>query len=89
MKISVEKPSEERLSKLGVRDWPIWEKEKSEFPYSYDSQETCFFLEGKVQVTTDTGETVEFGKGDLVVFPRGLSCTWKILQDVRKHYKFE
>jgi uncharacterized cupin superfamily protein len=28
------------------------------------------------------------GKGDLVKFPVGLECTWKILKDVKKHYQF-
>ncbi|NET86216.1 MAG: cupin domain-containing protein, partial [Moorea sp. SIO1F2] len=26
--------------------------------------------------------------GDLVTFPAGMSCTWKILSNVRKHYQF-
>jgi uncharacterized cupin superfamily protein len=26
-------------------------------------------------------------KGDLVTFPEGMSCTWKIRKDVKKHYK--
>ncbi|HEY9650346.1 MAG TPA: cupin domain-containing protein, partial [Coleofasciculaceae cyanobacterium] len=48
----------------------------------------CYLLEGEVIVTPDDGEPVQFGKGDLVTFPAGMSCTWKILQDVRKHYRF-
>jgi uncharacterized cupin superfamily protein len=39
-------------------------------------------------VTLGRGEPVEFGQGDLVIFPRGLSCTWKVLKTVRKHYDF-
>jgi uncharacterized cupin superfamily protein len=31
---------------------------------------------------------VEVGQGDLVTFPQGMSCTWKIRKDVRKHYRF-
>lgn len=35
--IKVERnPSEDRLAELGVRDWPIWTKEASEFPWHYD-----------------------------------------------------
>ena len=81
-------PSEERLEELGVFSWPIWEKEESEFPWSYDAEETCYLLEGKVVVTPNDGEPVEFGKGDLVIFPVGMSCTWKIDAAVRKHYRF-
>ncbi|MEM8779574.1 MAG: cupin domain-containing protein, partial [Cyanobacteria bacterium P01_G01_bin.49] len=46
------------------------------------------FLEGEVIVTPDEGEPVSMGKGDLVTFPAGMSCTWKICSDVKKHYKF-
>ncbi|MFP4017166.1 MAG: cupin domain-containing protein [Halanaerobiales bacterium] len=72
---------------MGVFSWPIWEKEVSEFPWHYDSKEVCYLLEGEVTVKTDS-ETVEFEAGDLVTFPAGLHCTWKITKDVKKHYKF-
>jgi uncharacterized cupin superfamily protein len=81
-------PSQEHLHELSVLNWPVWTKEVSEFPWSYDAQETCYFLEGDVVVTPDGGEPVEMGKGDLVTFPKGMSCTWKIRKDVRKHYQF-
>ena len=81
-------PDETDLKNKGVFDWPIWTKEVSEFPWAYDSAETCYFLEGEVVVTPEGGEPVEVGKGDLVTFPEGMSCTWKIRKDVRKHYKF-
>ncbi len=88
-KIEVEKqPSDERLSELRVKEWPIWTKETSEFPWTYDSSETCYFLEGDVVVTTEDGREVTVGKGDLVTFPSGMSCTWKVRQPVRKHYIF-
>lgn len=88
-KIRVERePSQDDLERIGVPSWPIWTKEESEFPWTYDAEETCYFLEGDVVVTTDDGETVEVGKGDLVTFPRGLSCTWKVRGAVRKHYRF-
>jgi uncharacterized protein len=81
-------PATKRLDDLGVRRWDIWEKEVSEFPWHYDEQEICLFLEGDVQVTPDGGAPVRFGKGDLVTFPAGMSCTWKVLKPVRKHYRF-
>ena len=81
-------PSDSRLRELGVKEWPIWTKEVSEFPWSYDTPETCYFLEGDVVVTPNDGEPVEVGVGDLVTFPTGLSCTWKVRKPVRKHYNF-
>ncbi len=86
--IHVEKPSEEKLKQLGVRSWPVWTKEESEFPWEYDEKETCYILEGDVTVTPESGEPVRFGKGDLVVFPEGLKCRWKIHKAVKKHYRF-
>ena len=74
-KIAIEKPTQEKLDALGVFDWGIWEKEKSIFDWSYDSDETCYILEGKARVKTEW-EEVTFEKGDLVKFPKGLSCTW-------------
>lgn len=81
-------PAEEKLQALGVRSWPVWSKEISEFPWTYDAEETCYVLEGHVIVTPDGGDPVEIKTGDLVVFPAGMSCTWKILAGIRKHYNF-
>lgn len=81
-------PSRQTLETMGVFDWPIWEKEASEFPWHYDQKETCYLLEGEVTVTPDGGSPTHFGKGDLVIFPQGMSCTWNITKDVRKHYRF-
>jgi len=82
----LQNPSDEQLSQLGVSSWAIWEKEASEYHWVYDEKEVCYLLQGKVQVTPDGGDPVSFGAGDLVTFEEGLSCTWKILEPVRKHY---
>lgn len=79
---------EEQLDELGVFTWPIWTKEVSTFPWTYDDRETCLFLEGEVIVTPEGGEPVTMGKGDLVTFPKGMACTWEIKKDVKKHYNF-
>ncbi|MDJ0679632.1 MAG: cupin domain-containing protein [Xenococcaceae cyanobacterium MO_167.B52] len=81
-------PTQGELETLGVFNWSIWTKEVSEFPWTYDETETCYFLAGDVTVTPDGGKPVSMGKGDLVTFPRGMSCTWTIKSAVRKHYKF-
>jgi uncharacterized cupin superfamily protein len=86
MKIQIYKPQKEDLERRGVLSWPIWEKEVSRFDWHYDSIEECYLLKGKVVVETEDGEKVEFGKGDFVTFPRGLSCSWDIKEPVRKHY---
>ncbi|HUI06769.1 MAG TPA: cupin domain-containing protein [Verrucomicrobiae bacterium] len=81
-------PNKDQLDQLKISAWPIWEKEVSEFPWHYDETETCYVLEGDVIVTPQGGNPVRFGTGDLVTFPQGMSCTWKVLKPVRKHYKF-
>ncbi|MDE1921324.1 MAG: cupin domain-containing protein [Candidatus Omnitrophica bacterium] len=85
--MSIEKPTQENLKNLKVFSWPVWTADASSFDWQYDQKEVCYFLEGEVTVKTPY-ETVSFGKGDLVTFPKGLSCTWQVRKDVRKHYKF-
>lgn len=87
MDIEIRKPAEGELDEMGVTGWPIWECEPSTFDWYYDDRETCYLLEGEVTVKTDDGE-VQFGAGDLVVFPKGLSCVWAVAKKVRKHYQF-
>ena len=42
------------------------------------------------QVTpAGASDYVEFGAGDMVVFPDGMSCTWKVSEAVDKHYRFD
>ena len=81
-------PTEERLEELGVRGWPTWGAEVSTFPWTYDEPETCYFLEGDVVVTPEGGDPVQVGKGQLVTFPAGMSCTWEVRAPVKKHYRF-
>ena len=87
-KVKVGKATKEELQKLNVSGWPIWESEVKKFDWEYDDNETFYVLEGKVRVTTSDGEEVEFGKGDLVTFPRGVKCTWDVKEKIRKHYRF-
>ena len=88
MKIKIRKPKKEDMEKEGVMSWPIWEKEISRFDWHYDETEECYLLEGKAVVETDEGEKAQFGKGDFVTFPKGLSCVWEIKEPVKKHYNF-
>lgn len=85
--IKVERPDEKRLQELGVRQWPVWTKEPSEFPWHYGEREMCFFLDGEVDVESG-GKTTRVGAGDLATFPQGMDCVWKVRKAVRKHYKF-
>jgi uncharacterized protein len=89
LQVTVEKPNAAKLASLGVDCWPTWTKEVSIFPWSYNSQEIAYIVEGEVTVTPKNGGSpVSFGTGDLVTFPAGLSCIWDIKKALRKHYQF-
>jgi len=90
MKMKKKIPVEGDLKKLDVESWGTWSKEVSEFDWSYDDTETCYLLEGEVEVTdSKTGEKIEFKKGDLVQFERGLKCVWNVKKPVRKYFNFD
>lgn len=89
MSIGIKKLTQNELESLGVFSWGIWEKEESEFDWHYDKKETCYFLDGEVDVELEDGRIIHVGQGDLVTFPEGLSCRWNIKKAVKKHYCFE
>jgi uncharacterized cupin superfamily protein len=84
--VRVRKPTQKELEAMGVASWPIWTCEPSTFDWEYDEPEVCYLLAGKVTVRTPEGE-VRFGQGDLVEFPAGLRCAWRVAEAVRKHYR--
>jgi uncharacterized cupin superfamily protein len=87
-KIEKQKPDQKELDTLNIKTWGTWECDPSTFPWEYDDRETCYVFEGKVTVETSDGEKVEIEPGDLVVFPKGLSCTWTVHEKIRKVYRF-
>ena len=87
MKISISKVTKEELTKMGVFKWPIWTCEISEFPWTYSEKESCYILDGEIEVKTEEG-IVNIRPGDFVIFPKGLTCKWTVAKPVRKHYYF-
>ncbi|MFA7676843.1 MAG: cupin domain-containing protein [Candidatus Omnitrophota bacterium] len=86
--IEIKNPDKNELEHLGVFNWPVWQKAVCSFDWEYDEKETCYFLEGEVDIETNGGVPVKIKKGDLAVFPKGLACKWHIKKDIKKHYKF-
>lgn len=85
--VIIEKLSNNDIARRGIKSWPVWTKEISEFDWDYDSNEECLILEGEVDVTTPEGiYTVK--AGDFVTFKQGLKCVWKVKKPIRKHYNF-
>ncbi|KAL6516233.1 hypothetical protein OROGR_019538 [Orobanche gracilis] len=92
LKIIVQKnPSESQLSQLGIKSWPKWGCCPGKYQVKYEEGETCYIVRGKVKVypKNDETQTVEFGAGDLVIIPKGISCTWDVSVAVDKYYKFD
>jgi hypothetical protein len=86
MRPTIKKPTEQE--KQTAENWPIWEKQESEFPWEYNDKETCLILKGDVDIINEDKEKFHFSNGDYVEFPKGMKCTWKINKAVRKHYNF-
>ena len=85
--IICEKAADEKLKELNVDSWSSWGCEKSTFDWEYANTEQAYIQEGKVIVKTDSGD-VEVKKGDLVTFPKGMKCTWDVLEPIQKVYRF-
>jgi uncharacterized cupin superfamily protein len=81
----IKKPNGEEIKK--AQNWPIWEKEISEFDWEYIDDETCLILEGEITITNENGQDFNINKGDWVLFPKGMKCKWNISKNVRKHYR--
>ena len=86
MDIIVKEPTEAEKAEMQTK--PIWECDISEFDWHYESEETCLLIEGEVTVKHD-GRSVSFGAGDMVVFPKGMSCIWSVTKPVKKYYVFK
>ena len=86
MEIKIKKANEDEIKE--AQSWGDWEKEVSEFPWQYNEKETCYILEGRATVIPEGGEPASFGPGDLVSFPDGAKCVWKIDEPIKKKYKF-
>jgi len=85
MEVIVKKPSEQE--RAAMLNKPIWECGVSEFDWYYDQQEICLLIEGEVTVEYEGG-SASFEAGDYVIFPKGMSCVWKVAKPVKKHYIF-
>ena len=70
------------------QSWEIWRCEPSTFDWTYKQEEHCFIINGSVTVTTPNN-TVNIGKGDYVIFSKGLQCVWKVHKTIKKHYMFK
>ncbi len=88
MKILIKSPcSASLIIQYGIKNWPIWECEPSNFTWDYNEKEICLIIEGEANIKTETGENYFIKSGDLVEFHSGLSCKWQINKRIKKHFR--
>lgn len=87
MKIKVTRADEEFINGHNIKSWPLWQSPVTEFDWQYSDSEACLFIEGKAVISWAEGSVI-VSAGDFVLFPSGLSCRWKVMEPVTKHYKF-
>lgn len=85
--VIITRPGKEDLDRLGIGKWPAWECDPSEFDWQYTDEETAYIINGLAVVTTKDGGRFEFKAGDMVKFPKGLKCHWKIIKRIEKVFK--
>ena len=88
MEILIKSPcSASFIIQYGIKNWPIWECEPSNFRWIYNEKEICLIIEGEANVKTNSGESYFIKSGDLVEFPLGLSCEWQVIKSIKKHFR--
>jgi len=85
-KTKVEKATPEKLKELNVESWSAWDCDPSDFDWQYADEEIAYVKKGRVIVTEEGGEEVEIKAGDIVTFPKGLKCHWKVIDRIEKVY---
>jgi uncharacterized protein len=62
----------------------VWECSPGSFKWDYCQDETAVIMSGEAFITTEDGAERQLRPGDLVFFPAGSSCTWRITAQIRK-----
>ena len=62
----------------------VWDCTAGHFNWHYRMDETLVVTSGQAFITDQTGEERRLGPGDVAFFPAGTSCTWRVLDRVRK-----
>lgn len=66
----------------------VWEAEPGGWPIvNRPDTETCHIVSGRATITDEaTGEKQEISAGDVMVFPKGWSGRWDVVETIRKVY---
>jgi len=81
-------PAARNKKLLNTRDWMgavlVWDCTVGDFHWHYDKDEIIYLLAGEAFVSTGTGPEHRLTAGDLVFFPAGFVCNWRVTQPLRK-----
>lgn len=90
------RPAVEAASSTTVHEWyqdrtgafsaGFWASHPSEIAVSYEEDEFCVLIEGKVELTDASGHTETYEAGASFLIPSGFTGTWKSVTAVRKFY---
>ena len=73
---------------LRSRDWVsrivVWECTAGSFKWHYRREEFLKVVSGEAYMIVKRGPERRFGPGDVLFFPAGSSCTWRVPQSFRK-----
>ncbi|HSY08833.1 MAG TPA: cupin domain-containing protein [Steroidobacteraceae bacterium] len=64
----------------------VWAATRGRWVVRYTEHEFCHLLAGRVVLTSEAGERLEFSRGDSFVVPAGFTGTWEVTEDCRKVY---
>ncbi len=74
------------VDRTGALSAGFWASQAFSTEVSYDEDEVCTILEGKVELTDSTGHMETYGPGDTFVIPAGFKGVWTSVEPVRKFY---
>jgi hypothetical protein len=68
----------------GTSSVVVWECTPGSFKWDYCQDETAVIISGEAFITVEGGSERQLRPGDLVFFPAGSTCTWRITAQIRK-----
>lgn len=66
----------------------IWECTRGSYHATYTAYEYVVLIAGRIVITPDGGVPVTVQAGDAFVVEKDFKGTWRIEEDVRKHFDF-
>lgn len=64
----------------------LWERDRQDRDFERDYDEVAMFLAGEAEITTESGESLLVGPGDVLVTPKGSHGHWRSDAPVRKFF---